>query len=73
MDCTRDGNNHVYKCHLNSSPYLQGHRYVVTTYTGDRFGAGTDAHVFIKLFGTQGETVEKELESQGRDNFERGQ
>ena len=53
--------------------YLEGHRYVVTTYTGDRFGAGTDAHVFISLFGTKGEIIEKELESTGRDNFERGQ
>ena len=50
-----------------------GHRYVVTTYTGDRFGAGTDAHVFIKLFGNHGDTTEKELEAEGRDNFERGQ
>ena len=50
-----------------------GNRYVVTTYTGDRFGAGTDARVFIKLYGSQGETTEKELEAQGRDNFERGQ
>lgn len=46
---------------------------MVTTYTGDRFGAGTDARVYIQLFGTEGETKEKELEAQGRDNFERGQ
>lgn len=50
-----------------------GYRYVVTTYTGDKFGAGTDARVFIKLFGSKGETREKELEAAGRDNFERGQ
>ncbi len=52
---------------------LSGFRYVVTTYTGDRFGAGTDARVFISLFGSKGEILEKELESSGRDNFERGQ
>ena len=46
---------------------------MVTTYTGDRFGAGTDARVFIKLFGNKGETKEHELTSNGRDNFERGQ
>ena len=50
-----------------------GYRYVITTYTGDRFGAGTDARVFIRLFGSKGNTKEKELESSGRDNFERGQ
>lgn len=46
---------------------------MITTYTGDRFGAGTDARVFIRLFGSKGNTKENELESSGRDNFERGQ
>ena len=50
-----------------------GYRYVVSTYTGDRFGAGTDARVFISLLGDKGHIDEKELESSGRDNFERGQ
>ena len=34
-------------------------------------GAGTDANVFVKLFGDNGETEEKKLESSG-NNFERG-
>lgn len=59
-----------YKTYLTSS---LGYRYVITTYTGDRFGAGTDARVFIRLFGSKGNTKENELESSGRDNFERGQ
>ena len=46
---------------------------MLTTYTGDRFGAGTDARVFAKLYGSKGTMSEKELESSGRDNFERGQ
>ena len=46
---------------------------MVSTYTGDRFGAGTDARVFISLFGSKGGIEERELESSGRDNFERGQ
>ncbi|XP_057312357.1 lipoxygenase homology domain-containing protein 1-like [Hydractinia symbiolongicarpus] len=53
--------------------FSDAYRYVVTTYTGDRFGAGTDARVFFKLFGSNGKTDEKELKSSGRDNFERGQ
>ena len=53
--------------------FFLAYRYVVTTYTGDRFGAGTDARVFVKLHGRDGITKEKELESSGRDNFERGQ
>ena len=58
---------------LHCSFIFQGYRYVLTTYTGDRFGAGTDARVFAKLYGSKGTTSEKELESSGRDNFERGQ
>ena len=60
-------------CLVTETFSLLAYRYVVTTYTGDRFGAGTDARVFVKLFGTKGDTGEKELESSGRDNFERGQ
>ena len=52
---------------------ISAYRYVVSTYTGDRFGAGTDARVFISLFGSKGEIEDRELESSGRDNFERGQ
>ena len=52
---------------------ISAFRYVVSTYTGDRFGAGTDARVFISLFGSKGEIEDRELESSGRDNFERGQ
>ena len=52
---------------------IPAYRYVVSTYTGDRFGAGTDARVFISLLGSKGEIKNRELESSGRDNFERGQ
>ena len=47
--------------------------YEVDTYTGNKFGAGTDARVFITLFGEKGRSKEIELESRGRNDFEKGQ
>jgi hypothetical protein len=44
--------------------------YEITVFTGDEFGAGTDAKVFIQLFGLNGKTNEIILESQS-DTFER--
>ena len=34
---------------------LHGQDYVVTIHTGDVFGAGTDANIFLKLHGTTGD------------------
>jgi hypothetical protein len=42
----------------------------VNFYTGDESGAGTDAQVFIKLFGIGGATSEMQVEKLG-DRFER--
>ena len=39
--------------------------------TGDVRGAGTDANVFVQLFGQNGDSGERKLESSG-NNFERG-
>ena len=39
--------------------------------TGSSIGAGTDAHVYIKIIGTEGTTTEHELVGPG-DTFERG-
>lgn len=39
--------------------------------TGDVRGAGTDANVFLQIFGEHGDTGDKKLESSG-NNFERG-
>lgn len=39
--------------------------------TGDIRGAGTDANVFIQLFGKNGDTGERKLETSSND-FERG-
>ena len=46
-------------------------QYKVTVRTGDVRGAGTDANVFAQLFGENGDTGERRLESSG-NNFERG-
>ncbi len=45
--------------------------YKVVVKTGDFRGAGTDANVFAQLFGENGDTGERKLESSG-NNFERG-
>jgi hypothetical protein len=44
----------------------------VTVYTGNKKGAGTDANVYIILFGENGDSGEKRLDD-SRNNFERGQ
>jgi hypothetical protein len=45
--------------------------YKVTTVTGDRRGAGTDANVYIILHGDQGDSGKRKLEAPG-NCFERG-
>ena len=44
-------------------------------YTGDVKGAGTDANVFVNIYGDQGDTGERKLHKSetNRDKFERGQ
>uniref|UniRef100_A0A8C0RXX7 Lipoxygenase homology domain-containing protein 1 n=1 Tax=Canis lupus familiaris TaxID=9615 RepID=A0A8C0RXX7_CANLF len=49
----------------------RGNKYEVRVYTGDVIGAGTDADVFINIFGEYGDTGERRLENE-KDNFERG-
>ena len=46
-------------------------KYKVQVKTGDIRGAGTDANVFLQLFGEHSDTGEQKLESSG-NNFERG-
>eukprot|EP01091_Cochliopodium_minus_P013222 TRINITY_DN4207_c0_g1_i1.p1 TRINITY_DN4207_c0_g1~~TRINITY_DN4207_c0_g1_i1.p1 ORF type:complete len:135 (+),score=46.21 TRINITY_DN4207_c0_g1_i1:47-451(+) len=47
-------------------------RYNISVKTGDCRGAGTDANVFIQLFGEAGKTGVHKLDSSG-NCFERGQ
>ena len=46
-------------------------KYKITTYTGDKRGAGTDANVAITLFGKSGDSGERKLDN-SKNNFERG-
>lgn len=47
--------------------------YNVSVYTGTVFGAGTDAKVYITLYGDKGSSSEVQLQGQGGKNFENGQ
>uniref|UniRef100_W5L5M4 Lipoxygenase homology PLAT domains 1 n=1 Tax=Astyanax mexicanus TaxID=7994 RepID=W5L5M4_ASTMX len=50
------------------------HTYSVTVSTGDMYGAGTDANVFITMYGDMGDTGERKLSKSenNRNKFERG-
>lgn len=45
--------------------------YDVTVTTGNKFGAGTDANVFVRLIGEKGSTDEIQLQAKKTD-LERG-
>jgi hypothetical protein len=42
-------------------------------YTGDKFGAGTNANVHVTLYGEHGDTGKRALTQSMRDLFERKQ
>jgi hypothetical protein len=49
-------------------------KYTVDVYTGDKFMGGTNANVFITIYGDKGDSGEKKLvKSQHMDKFERNQ
>ena len=48
--------------------------YEVKVFTGDKTGAGTDANVFLTIFGINGDSGERELrKSDNANKFERNQ
>ncbi|XP_065519706.1 lipoxygenase homology domain-containing protein 1 isoform X2 [Lathamus discolor] len=54
---------------------LEVHTYKISVFTGDIYGAGTDANVFLNMYGDLGDTGERKL-SKSETNFnkfERGQ
>jgi len=54
--------------------YVTEVEYLVKVYTGDKFGAGTDANVFVNITGEFGDTGERQLsESNNMNKFERKQ
>ncbi|XP_029915187.1 lipoxygenase homology domain-containing protein 1 [Myripristis murdjan] len=53
---------------------LEVSTYEVSVFTGDMLGAGTDAKVYINIYGENGDTGERYLRNSGNLNkFERGQ
>ncbi|KAH3815018.1 hypothetical protein DPMN_143537 [Dreissena polymorpha] len=48
-------------------------QFEITVKTGDRLGAGTDANVFVILYGNGGSSDETKLDDLFRNDFERGQ
>lgn len=46
--------------------------YQVKVTTGVQEGAGTDANVYLTVYGTKGETMEKKLINTFENNFEKG-
>ncbi|CAF0764579.1 unnamed protein product [Adineta steineri] len=57
-------------------PVIDHHRrgpicYEITVKTGKDFGGGTDANVFIIIYGESGRTVTHELDNLGKNDFER--
>lgn len=47
--------------------------YLITVVTGDKTGAGTDANVYITLYGEKGKSRELLLDNPQRNDFERNQ
>lgn len=45
--------------------------YEVTVVTGDKIGAGTDANVFITIYGKSGQTAKLPLKGKGTNHFKR--
>ncbi|XP_029365801.1 lipoxygenase homology domain-containing protein 1-like [Echeneis naucrates] len=54
---------------------LETHTYKVSVRTGDMYGAGTDANVFLIIYGDLGDTGERKLakSENNKNKFERGQ
>jgi hypothetical protein len=55
----------------DGAPTQSSTEYTVTVTTSDLKGAGTDANVFIILFGTEGDSGKRVLDT-SKNNFERG-
>ncbi|XP_045923575.1 lipoxygenase homology domain-containing protein 1-like [Micropterus dolomieu] len=56
---------------LNAMDVPKLNKYIVSVFTADMKGSGTDADVFLNIFGENGDTGERRLDSD-KDNFERG-
>ncbi|KAL7853335.1 hypothetical protein AOLI_G00201790 [Acnodon oligacanthus] len=57
---------------LNPMDIPKQNKYIASVFTMDAKGSGTDADVYLTIFGEHGDTGERKLVSEGKDNFERG-
>lgn len=48
-------------------------KYEIIVITGDEKGAGTDANVFVTIYGSNGDSGRRQLRQKFRNLFERGQ
>ncbi|XP_061603543.1 lipoxygenase homology domain-containing protein 1 [Phyllopteryx taeniolatus] len=69
---SRDGSLKITEVEVEDA--LETHTYKVSVMTGDMYGAGTDANVFLTIYGDLGDTGERKLsKSENNSNkFERG-
>lgn len=60
---------------LQNFSSLTAHTYTVSVRTGDMYGAGTDANVFLTIYGDLGDTGERKLakSENNKNKFERGE
>ncbi|XP_036382736.1 lipoxygenase homology domain-containing protein 1-like [Megalops cyprinoides] len=56
---------------LNPMDVPKYNKYIVSVFTADVKGSGTDADVFLNIFGENGDTGERKLDND-KNNFERG-
>lgn len=68
-----DSSDNLLEMSLMYSPGLAPVKYEVIVITGDVKGAGTNANVFLTLYGTTGDSGKRELKQKFRDLFERKQ
>lgn len=63
---------HYFKSQELLTVYYTARKYKISVYTGNKRGAGTDADVYLTVFGENGDSGEKKLDSK-KNNFERNQ
>ena len=76
LDYKEDDGKIVRDLYLDGNEMLHTTRYTVRVKTGDKIGAGTNANVYMQLFGDKGSSSKcalKQNENDIRNKFERGQ
>jgi hypothetical protein len=64
---------HLHLLLLLLSSGLANVKYDIAVYTGNESGSGTNANVFITIYGTTGDSGKRPLTQKFRDLFERNQ